>query len=186
MLGHTDLKKETLIELAGVPYRVTDYSHHAMGRGGAVVQVKLKNLLTGAVTEKSFRSSDKIQPAEVTRLSMQFLYREGNNLNFMDQTSYEQEIVSSDLLGDSAKFLAEGQAAQLLKFGERIIGAELPNNVYLKITHTEPGVKGDTVSATLKEATVETGARVMVPLFVNEGDVVKVDTRTGAYLERQK
>jgi elongation factor P len=186
VLGHTDLKKDTLIELDGAPYRVTDYSHHAMGRGGAVVQVKLKNLLTGSVTEKSFRSADKIRPADIARLSMQFLYRDDDNLNFMDQTTFEQEVVPASLLGDVVKYLAEGQLAQLLKHGERIIGAELPNNVYLKVTYTEPGVKGDTVSTTLKESTVETGARVMVPLFVNEGDVIKVDTRTGAYLERQK
>ena len=184
--GHTDLKVGTLIELDGVPYRVTDYSHKAMGRGGAVVQVKIKNLLTGNVLERSFRSADKINPAEVVRANMQLLYRDGSDLVFMNNETYEQETVSQDVLGDQAKYVADGTTVQLLSFNGRVIGLEMPNAVYLKVTQTEPGAKGDTATTALKPATLETGVGVMVPLFINEGDKIKVNTLTGAYLERAK
>jgi elongation factor P len=186
VLGHTDLKVGTLVELESTPYRVVDYSHHAMGRGGAVVQVKLKNLLNGSVTEKSFRSSDKISSADVTRSRVQLLYREDDNFNFMDQESYEQTTVSNETLGDQARFIAEGAEVQLLMFQDRVIGLEMPNSVYLNITRTDPGAKGDTATAALKPAVLETGVELMVPLFINESDVIKVDTRTGAYIERKK
>lgn len=186
MLGHTDLKKDTLIELDGAPQRVLDYSHAAMGRGGAVARVKLKNLLTGAVTERTFRSADKIPQAQIERHTMQLLYREGSNLEFMNQESYEQESVPADIIGDAARFLADGSVVQLQVWGGRVIGAEAPNNVFLQVTQTEPGARGDTATTALKPATVETGVQVMVPLFINEGDVIKVDTRDGRYLERQK
>jgi len=165
---------------------VTDYSHHAMGRGGAVVQVKLKNLLTGGVVEKSFRSSDKIQPADVSRVNMQMLYREGDNLVFMNNETYDQDTVSTDVLGDQAKYVADGSEVQLQYFNGRVIGLDIPNAVYLEVTETEPGVRGDTATAALKPATLETGVQLMVPLFINEGDKIKVNTLTGAYLERQK
>lgn len=184
--GHTDLKKDTLIELDGVPYRVTDYTHHAMGRGGAVVQVKIKNLLTGGVVEKSFRSSDKIQSADISRAKVQLLYREGDDYFFMNQDTYDQTTVPADILGDQARFIADGAEVQLLTFQDKVIGLEMPNSVILAISDTEPGAKGDTATTALKEATIETGVRVMVPLFINEGDRIKVDTRTGAYLERAK
>ncbi len=184
--AHTDLRKDTLIELEGVPFRVTDYSHAAMGRGGAVARVKIKNLLTGGVVEKTFRSSDKIPGAELDRADVQFLYREGGTYNFMDNSSYEQIAVDADMLGDQARFIAEGSSVQLLRFKDRIIGLEMPHNVYLTVTETEPGAKGDTATQALKPATVETGVQVMVPLFINEGDAIKVDTRDGRYLERKK
>lgn len=186
MLGHTDLRKDVLIELDGTPYRVVDYSHSAMGRGGAVARVKLKNLLTGGVVEKSFRSADKITPAAIDRVGMQYLYRDGDGLVFMNESSYEQETVSPDVLGDQSRFIAEGSSVTLLSFNDRIIGLEMPNTVFLKITHTEPGVRGDTATAAMKPATIETGVSVNVPLFINEGDTIKVDTRSGQYLERQK
>ena len=184
--GHTDLKKDTLIELENVPYRVVEYSHHAMGRGGAVVQVKIKNLLTGSMVEKSFRSSDKIMPADVIRSNMNMLYREGENLVFMNNKTYDQDTVPMDTLGDASRFIAEGSTVQLLTFNERVIGLEMPNAVHLTVTQTDPGAKGDTATSALKEATVETGVLVMVPLFINEGDTIKVDTRSGAYIERKK
>jgi elongation factor P len=186
VLGHTDLKVGTLLELDGIPYRVTDYTHKAMGRGGAVVQVKIKNLLTGNILEKSFRGSDRIAGADVSRANMQMLYRDENGMAFMNNETYEQETVSEDLLGDQAKYIADGTAVTLLYFNGRIIGLEMPNAVYLEVTETEPGVKGDTATAALKPATMETGITVMVPLFVNEGDKIKVNTLSGAYLERQK
>jgi elongation factor P len=182
--GHTDLKIGVLVELEGAPYRVTDYSHHAMGRGGAVVQVKLKNLLTGGVVEKSFRGSDKIQPADVSRVNMQMLYREGDNLVFMNNETYDQETVSSDVLGDQAKYVADDTTVGLQMFNGRVIGLEIPNAVVLGVTETEPGVKGDTATTALKPATLETGVQVMVPLFVNEGDKIKVNTLSGSYIAR--
>ena len=182
--GHTDLKIGVLVELDAAPYRVTDYSHHAMGRGGAVVQVKLKNLLTGGVIEKSFRSSDKIQPADVSRANMQMLYREGENLVFMNNETYDQETVGVDVLGDQAKYVADDTTVGLQMFNGRVIGLEIPNAVVLSVINTEPGVKGDTATTALKPATLETGVQVMVPLFVNEGDKVKVNTISGAYLAR--
>jgi len=184
--GHTDLKVGTLIELDGVPYRVTDYTHKAMGRGGAVVQVKIKNLLTGGVLEKSFRSADKINPADVTRANMQMLYRDGDGLVFMNNETYEQETVPEDVLGDQARYIAEGTTVQLLSFNGRVIGMEMPNAVYLNVTETEPGAKGDTATTALKPATLETGVQAMVPLFINEGDRIKVNTLSGDYLERAK
>ncbi|HEY2004228.1 MAG TPA: elongation factor P [Candidatus Saccharimonadia bacterium] len=186
VLGHTDLKVGTLVELDGVPYRVTDYTHKAMGRGGAVVQVKIKNLLTGGVVEKSFRSADKILSAEVTRASMQMLYREGSDLAFMNNDTYEQESVSEELLGDQAKYVADGTTVTLLYFNGKVIGLEIPNALFLKVVETEPGAKGDTATTALKPAKLETGIQVMVPLFINEGDRIKVNTLSGAYLERAK
>ncbi len=184
--GHTDLKVGTLIELEGVPYRVTDYTHKAMGRGAAVVQVKIKNLLTGNVLERSFRTADKIASADVTRANMQMLYREGDNLVFMNTDTYEQETVGADVLGEQTKYVADGSTVQLLMFNGRVIGLEMPNAVYLEVTGTEPGVKGDTATAALKPATLETGVQIMVPLFVNAGDRIKVNTLNGNYLERAK
>ena len=184
--GHTDLKIGVLVELEGVPYRVTEYTHKAMGRGGAVVQVKLKNLLNGGVVEKSFRSSDKIAPADVSRTNMQLLYREGNDMVFMNPETYDQDTVSADVLGDQAKWVADSSTVGLLRFNDRVIGLEIPNAVYLEVTATEPGVRGDTATAALKPATLETGVQVMVPLFINEGDKIKVNTLSGSYLERQK
>lgn len=184
--GHTDLKKDTLIELDGDPYRVIEYSHSAMGRGGAVVRTKLKNLLTGSVVDRSFRTADKVASANIERAVVQYLYSEGANKVFMNQVSFDQETVPNDILGEQSKFVAEGSEVTLLSFKGKIIGMEMPNNVVLKVTETEPGVRGNTANAALKPATVETGVQVMVPLFINEGDHIKVDTRTGLYLERQK
>src|ERR1700683_2232053 len=186
VLGHTDLKIGTLIELEGAPYRVTEYTHKAMGRGGAVVQVRIKNLLTGGMLERSFRSADKITPAEVVRSNMQLLYRDGGEMVFMNDETYEQETVSSDVLGDQAKWVADGSSVALLKFRDRVIGLEMPNAVYLTVAHNEPGVRGDTATTAMKPAPVETGAHVTVPLFVNEGDRIKVNPLSGAYLERAK
>lgn len=186
VLGHTDLKVGTLIELDGVPYRVTEYTHKAMGRGGAVVQVKIKNLITGNMLEKSFRTADKINSAEVLRSNVQLLYREGDSFVLMDNDTYDQETVPSKTLGDQAKYVAEGATVQVLRFAGNVIGMEMPNAVFLTVTQTEPGAKGDTATTALKPATLETGAEVMVPLFINEGDRVKINTLSGDYLERAK
>ena len=186
VLGHTDLKIGVLVEFDDVPYRVTDYTHKAMGRGGAVVQVKLKNLISGGVVERSFRSADKIASADVTRANMQLLYRDADGLVFMNNVTYDQETVAADVLGDQAKYIADSTTVQLLFYNGRVIGLDMPNAVFLKVVETEPGAKGDTATTALKPATLETQMQTMVPLFINEGDSIKVNTLSGAYLERAK
>jgi elongation factor P len=186
MYSGNDLRKGVLIDLEGVPFRVVEYSHHALGRGGGVVNVKIKNLVTGNVLDKTFRPSDKVPAANVERVPVQYLYREGSQLVFMNQETFEQQHIEEDVLGDQAKYLPEGGEVQLLTYADKVIGMDMPNNIFLKVTHTEPGLRGDTATAAMKPATVETGVQVNVPLFINVDDVIKVDTRTGAYLERQK
>jgi len=186
MYSINDLKKEVLITVEGVPYRVVDSQHVSLGRGGAVMRTKLKNLLTGAVLERTFRPSEKLEPAEITRASMQYLYKDGSALNFMNQASYDQEAVDEAILGEQSRFIAEGSTVTLMVFKGKVIGLEMPNSVTLKVTDTEPGVRGDTATTAMKAATLETGVIVQVPLFINEGDRVKVDTRSGQYLERAK
>jgi elongation factor P len=184
--GHTDLKKGVVIELDGAPHQVVDSSHIAMGRGGAVMRTKLKNLITGAVFDKSFRAADKIPAADVAKVNMQFLYSDADDFHFMNNDTYEQAAISRSLVGELAPFLKEGAKAIVLHFDGKPIGVDIGNNVFLQVTETAGGAKGDTATAALKPATLETGHEVMVPLFINIGDVIKVDTRDGKYLERQK
>jgi elongation factor P len=186
MYGHNDLKKGVVIELEGAPHQVVESSHIAMGRGGAVMRTKLKNLQSGAVFDKSFRSSDKVPAADLTRENMQYLYGDDGGFHFMNQDTYEQVTLDKGIVGDSAPYLKEGGKAIILLFNSKPIGLDIGNNVLLRITETEPGAKGDTATTALKPAKTETGLEVMVPLFINEGDVIKVDTRDGKYLERQK
>jgi elongation factor P len=186
MYSGNDLRKDTLIVLDNTPYRVLESAHHAMGRGGGVVRTKLKNLVNGAVLERTFRPTDKIEKAEIERSAVQFLYNEDASMVFMNTDNYEQETITRDILGDQSNYIAEATTVNLLKFKDKVIGLEMPNSVYLKVIETEPGVKGDSATSSLKPCTIETGVQVMVPLFINEGDVIKVDTRNGAYLERQK
>lgn len=184
--GHTELRVGVLIEIDGAPFRVVESNNKAMGRGGAVMQAKIKNLITGAVLERSFRTADKIPSADVVRKNMQMLYRDGDNLVFMNNETYDQETVNADILGDQAKYVADNSSVSLMFFNERVIGLDMPNAVYLTVTETEPGAKGDTATTAMKQATLETGVHVNVPLFINEGDGIKVNTLTGGYLERQK
>jgi elongation factor P len=186
ILGHTEVKVGVLIELDGIPYRVTESTHKALGRGGAVVQAKIKNLVTGGIVEKSFRTSDKVSTADVSRQNMQLLYRDSEEMIFMNTESYDQVTVHADILGDQAKYVADSSIVQIVEFNGRVIGLEMPNAVILKVTDTEPGAKGDTATTALKPATLETGVVINVPLFINEGDSVKVNTLTGNYLERAK
>ena len=186
MYGHTDLKKGVMVELDGAPHQVMESSHVAMGRGSGVMRVKLRNLFTGSMTDKTFRASDKLEPASVERINMQYLYASGDDFAFMNQDNFEQETLSSEVVGDASKYLLEGCVVQLLRFKNRIIALEMPNSVYLKVTESGAGAKGDTANAALKPAVVETGLEVMVPMFVKEGDTIKVDTRNGSYLERQR
>jgi elongation factor P len=167
-----------------VPYRVLDYSHKVMGRGGASVNVKIKSLIDGKVLNKTFQGSDTVQNADVSSRQMQYLYTEGSNYHFMDPNSYEQFELDSDAMEGKAGFIKEGEQLTGQFFGGRIINIELPKNVPLKVTYTENAVRGDTSSSITKDAKLETGITVKVPAFIKTGDVISVDTATGAYRER--
>lgn len=186
MYQPTDLKKGTVVTLDGQPYRVTEYSQKVMGRGGSIVNVKLKNLVTGAAVAKTFKGQDKIEPAEVANQTAQYLYADGHDLHFMNPTTFEQFQIA---LGDAEnvpQYIVEGGEVQLQFFDGRVINVELPTTVNLTVTYAENVVKGDTTSSVLKDATVETGVVIKVPAFIKIGDVIKVDTRDGSYVERAK
>ncbi len=185
-LGVTDLKKGQLFQLDGVPYRVVEYAQKVMGRGGSIVNVKIKSLLDGRVLDKTFKGSESIEAANVTNKTVQYLYSAGSAFHFMDQGNYEQFELPSNIIGNQAGFLKEGDELQAQLFEGRVISIELPKNVPLKVTYTEDAVKGDTSSAITKDAELETGIKVKVPAFVKTGDVISVDTTTGAYRERIK
>ena len=186
MYQPTDLKKGVVCQIDGQPYRVTEYSQKVMGRGGSIVNVKLKNLITGAVIPKTFKGQEKIESAEVTSRTVQYLYSDGSSFFFMDPASFEQFELPAEIVDDAKNYLKEGDELSLQVFGERVINVELPKNLYLEVTYTEDVVKGDTTSSVLKDATLETGAVVKVPAFIKVGDVISVDTATGEYRERKK
>lgn len=186
MYQPTDLKKGTVIQIDGQPFRVTEYSQKVMGRGGSIVNVKLKNLITGAVIPKTFKGADKIESADVSGRTVQYLYSDGTDYHFMDPTSFEQFQLGSEDMADAGDYLKEGDEVTLQFFGDKVINVELPNALFLTVTYTETVVKGDTTSNVLKDATLETGKVIKVPAFIKEGDVLKVDTRDGSYIERQK
>lgn len=186
MYQPTDLKKGVVCQIDGQPYRVTDYNQKVMGRGGSIVNVKLKNLITGAVIPKTFKGQDKIEPAEVTSKTVQYLYNDGSAFFFMDPNSFEQFELSADLVDEVKNFMKEGDELALQFFDGKVITVEMPKNVYLEVTYTEAVVKGDTTSSVLKDATLETGAVVKVPAFIKVGDIISVDTSTGEYRERKK
>lgn len=185
-LGVTDLKKGTIFELDGVPYRVLEYGQKVMGRGGSIVNVKIKSLLDGKVLDKTFKGNESIKSADVSNGNAQYLYNDGATFYFMDEDSFEQHEVGADIVGDQAGFMKEGDRVQTQSFNGQIISVELPKNVYLEVTYTEDAVKGDTTSSITKEATLETGVMVRVPAFIKTGDVISVDVATGAYRERKK
>lgn len=184
--GITDLKKGTIFELDGTPYRVLEYAQKVMGRGGSIVNVKIKSLIDGKVLDKTFKGNESIQQADVTNGNAQYLYEEGDTFHFMDDDTFETHEVGADILGDQSAYLKEGDKVQVQSFNGQIINVELPKNVYLEVTYTEDAVKGDTTSSISKDATLETGAVVKVPAFIKTGDVISVDTASGAYRERKK
>lgn len=186
MYQPTDLKKGTIVQLDGKPFRVTDYNQKVMGRGGSIVNVKLKNLIDGSVIPKTFKGQERIEPAEVRSKSVQYLYNDGQTFFFMDPETFEQFELSGDTVDTAANYLKEGELLSLQFFGERVISVELPKNVYLEVTYTENVVKGDTTSSVLKDAKLETGATVKVPAFIKTGDVISIDTVSGEYRERKK
>ena len=185
-LSITDLKKGTVFQCQGEPFRVVDYKQKVMGRGGSIVNVRIKSLLDGKVLEKTFKGNEQLDSADVTSQTVQYLYNDGSGFFFMNEKSFEQFEVSADLVGDSAGFLKEGDQVQLQFFDGRPISVELPKNVPLRVTYTENAVKGDTSSAITKDATLETGLTIKVPAFVKTGDIISVDTSTGTYRERTK
>ncbi len=182
----TDLKKGVVVQLDGKPYRVVDYAQKVMGRGGSIVNVKLKNLIDGSVIPKTFKGQDKIDPAEVTNQTVQYLYNDGQDFYFMDPETFEQFQLPGDVVESGASYMKEGDSLALQLFDGRVINVELPKNVYLEVTYAEDVVKGDTTSSVLKDATLETGVTVKVPAFIKVGDVISVDTSTGEYRERKK
>lgn len=186
MYQPTDLKKGTVCQIDGTPYRVIDYSQKVMGRGGSIVNVRLKNLLDGSVIPKTFKGADKIERAEVSQKTVQYLYSDGTNYFFMDPESFEQFELPSDIVDTAANYLKEGDSLQLQFFGDRVINVELPKNLYLEVTYAEEVVKGDTSGSVTKDATLETGITVRVPAFIKTGDIISVDTTTGEYRERKK
>jgi elongation factor P len=186
MYSPTDLKKGAVIQLDGQPFKVMEYSQKVMGRGGSIVNVKVKNLISGALLPKTFKGQEKIEPAEVNNRKVQYLYANGTDFFFMDPESFEQYQVSSELSDNAKDFLKEGDMVELQFFNGAIIAMVLPKNLWLEVTYTENAVKGDTSSSIVKDATLETGLVVKVPAFIKTGDVVSIDTETYAYRERKK
>jgi elongation factor P len=179
-----DLKNGITLQLDNGLFTVVDFQHVKPGKGGAFVRTTLKNARTGAVLERTFRAAERVEQAIVDKREMQFLYREGDEYVFMDTESYEQLHVAPSALGNAAGYLVESANAILAMYDGEIIGVDIPASVELTVTETEPGIQGDRVSGARKPATLETGITVQVPLFVNTGDRVKVDTRSGEYLTR--
>lgn len=186
MYQPTDLKKGVVIQIDGQPFRVLDYNQKVMGRGGSIVNVKLKNLVTGAVIPKTYKGQEKIEPAEVRTKAAQYLYTDGSDYFFMDPTSFEQFQLLADDVETVREYLREGDEVGLQFFGDRVINVEVPTSLLFTVTYTETAVKGDTTSSIQKDATLETGKIIKVPAFIKTGDVVKIDTRDGTYLERSK
>lgn len=185
-LSITELKKGTLLQLEEVPYKVIDYSQKVMGRGGSIVNVKIKSLLDGKVLAKTFKGADTVESADVMNSQAQYLYSDTGQHYFMDTGTYETFSVNIDILGDQSKYLVEGQEVISQLFNGNVINVELPKNVFLRIKYTEDAVKGDTSSSIVKDAQLENGTKIKVPAFIKSGDIVSVDTTTGKYRERKK
>jgi elongation factor P len=185
-LSITDLKKGTIFQLDSVPYRVVEYSQKVMGRGGSIVNVRIKSLLDGKVLEKTFKGNEQLDSADVTTQNVQYLYNDGSTFYFMNDDTFEQFEIAADIVGDGAGYIKEGDRVQAQLFNGVVISVELPKNVPLRVTYAENVVKGDTTSNVMKDATLETGITVKVPAFIKQGDIIKIDTRTGEYLERSK
>ncbi len=182
----SELRKNLKLLIDGQPYVVLDCQFVKPGKGAAFTRTKMKNLLTGRNIENNIRSGEKIEEADVEEKTMTFLYKEGEDFVFMDQSSYEQFPVPGPSVGDDWRWLKDNMTAAVLFWNGKVIGMTLPNFVELRVTHSEPGVKGDTSGGASKPATLETGAVLNVPLFINEGDLLRIDTRSGEYCERVK
>jgi len=186
MYEASDLRKNLKIQIDGEPYVVTDFQFSKPGKGQALYRCKLKNMLTGAQFERTFRSVDTFEPADLNERRMQYLYREENKYCFMDNESYEQVYLTADQVGEAANFLIENIDVEILFFGEQPLGVTLPNFVDLTVTKAEPWIKGDTAAGNSKPIVVETGYQLQAPPFIEEGEKIRIDTRTGEYVTRVK
>ena len=185
MYSTTDFRKGLKIEVDGIPYEIVDFQHFKPGKGGAMVRTKLRNILTGRMQDITFRSGDKVGRPDLETRDMQFLYKEGTDLIFMDMTSYEQIQMPADATSGKSDFLKDGQQCRVLLYKGNPLDIDIPMSLVLEVVETEPGAKGDTVSNVTKAAKLESGAVVQVPLFVYEGDKIKVNTETREYLGRE-
>jgi len=186
MYSTAEFKKGLKIEIDGAPLVIVDFQHVKPGKGGAFVRTKLKNLLTGRVVDQTFRSGERVKKPDLMEREMQYLYGEGDSFCMMDNETYEQIMLTPEQVGEARLFLVENLNVKVLFFNQQPVAVEVPNFVEQLIARTEPGLRGDTATGGTKPATLESGAVIQVPLFINEGDRVKVDTRTGAYIERVK
>lgn len=184
MVSAGDFRNGVTFEMDGNLYSIVEFQHVKPGKGAAFVRTKLKNVISGAVTERTFNPTDKFPTAYVERKDMQYLYKDGDLYYFMDKETYEQIPLNADALGDNFQFVKENTDVKILSYKGNVFGVEPPFFVELKITQTDPGFKGDTATNATKQATLETGAVIKVPLFINEGDMIRIDTRTGEYMER--
>ena len=184
MYSTAEFRRGLKIEIDGKPYTIVEFQHVKPGKGGAFVRTKLKNLETGQVLEQTFRSGAKVDIPDLEENNVQYLYQDGDSYVFMDNDTYDQLFIAEEYLGDAVNYLKANIEAKVLFFNGKPIGVDLPITVELEVTETEPGVKGDTATGASKNATMETGLVVQVPLFIEQGEVLKIDTRTGGYLER--
>jgi elongation factor P len=184
VIDTSEFKKGMKIEIDGEPFEILDFQHVKPGKGSAFVRTTIRSLLSGRTLEPTMKSGDKVGKPDIEDKDMQYLYKEGEDYYFMDTRNYEQTFISEKVLGEQKNFLKENIQASILFYNGKAIGVSLPNSVDLKVTKCDPGIRGDTVSGALKPAELETGYSVNVPLFINEGDVLKIDTRDGKYLTR--
>ncbi len=184
MISAGDFRNGVTFEMDGNVYAIIEFQHVKPGKGAAFVRTKIRNVISGSVTEKTFNPNDKYPTAFIERKDMQYLYNDGDLYHFMDNETYEQTPINADVLGDNFKFVKENMECKVLSYKGNVFGVEPPNFVVLEVTETEPGVKGDTATNVTKPATLETGAEVKVPIFINQGDLIRIDTRTGEYMER--
>ncbi len=184
MLETSDFRKGVKLIHNGAPFTIVDFQHVKPGKGNAFTRTKIKNLTTGAVLEITYRSGEKIEAADVEDKAMTFLYQDGDSYHFMDAKTYEQVELTAELLGDTKNYLLPETSADVVFWKGRAITIEIPNHVVLAVSHCEPGIRGDTATNVTKPATLETGATVNVPIFINIGDKLKIDTTTGSYIER--
>ena len=186
MVDAGGIRNGMTLDIDGIVYQVIEFQHVKPGKGAAFVRTKLKNIRTGSTVERTFDAGEKVPKAHLDRREMEYLYNDGESFIFMDQENYDQIPISEEQLGDGIKFLIENMVCSVLFYKGQIMGIDLPGQVTLTVTETEPGIKGDTASGGTKPAILETGAKVNVPFFINEGDRLRINTRTGEYIERAK
>lgn len=184
MITAGDFRNGRTFEFEGNVYQVVEFQHVKPGKGAAFVRTKLKNVITGAVVEKTFRPTEKVEEAHIERKNMEYSYNDGDLYYFMDQETFDMLPIGKDQIGDALKFVKENMVCMILSYKGNVFGIEPPTFVELAVTETEPGFAGNTATGATKPATLETGASIQVPLFVNEGDTIRIDTRTGEYMER--